>query len=140
MSENKQKLRCAVVGLGIGQMHIGSYQECPYSDLVAICDINAVRLKEVGNKFGIPEEKRYLDIGEMLAKENLDVCSIAVPNHLHKELTIQGLDLANVGLPGAIGFTVGVRHILTVNNTLSADTAFCHDLTPPYYGFGPVRL
>ena len=37
------------------------------------------------------------------------------------------LDLANVGLPGAIGFTVGVRHILTVDNTLSADTAFCHD-------------
>ena len=37
------------------------------------------------------------------------------------------LDLANVGLPGAIGFTVGVRNILTVNNTLSADTAFCHD-------------
>ena len=92
MSENKQKLRCAVVGLGIGQMHVGSYQECPYSDLVAICDINAVRLKEVGNKFGIPEEKRYLDIGEMLAKENLDVCSIAVPNHLHKALTIQALE------------------------------------------------
>ena len=41
------------------------------------------------------------------------------------------LDLANVGLPGAIGFTVGVRYILTVDNTLSADTAFCHDLTPP---------
>ena len=50
------------------------------------------------------------------------------------------LDLANVGLPGAIGFTVGVGHILTVDYTLSADTAFCHDLTPPYYGFGPVRL
>ena len=73
-------------------MHIGSYQECPYSDLVAICDINAVRLKEVGDKFGIPEDKRYLSITEMLAKENLDVCSIAVPNHLHKELTIQALE------------------------------------------------
>ena len=50
------------------------------------------------------------------------------------------LDLANVGLPGAIGFTVGVGNILTVNNTLSADTTLCHDLTPPYCGFGPVRL
>ena len=50
------------------------------------------------------------------------------------------LYLANVGLPGAIGLTVGVRHILTVNNTLSADTAFCHYLTPPYCGFGPARL
>ena len=49
------------------------------------------------------------------------------------------LDLANVGLPGAIGLTVRVRDILTVNNTLSADTAFCHYLTPPYCGFGPVK-
>ena len=50
------------------------------------------------------------------------------------------LDLANIGLPGAIGFTVGVRNILTVDNTLSADTTLCHYLTPPYCGFGPVRL
>ena len=50
------------------------------------------------------------------------------------------LYLANVGLPGAIGLTVGVGHILTVNNTLSADTAFCHDLTPPYYGFRACQV
>ena len=36
------------------------------------------------------------------------------------------LNLANVGLPGAVGLTVGVRNILSVHNTLSTDTAFCH--------------
>jgi len=66
MSENQKRLRCAVVGLGIGQMHISSYQSCPYSNLAAICDINPVRLKEVGEKFNIPEDKRYVSITEML--------------------------------------------------------------------------
>lgn len=92
MSEVNRKLRCGVVGLGIGQMHISNYQSCPYADLVAICDINPVRLKDVGDKFKIPEEKRYISITEMLAKEHLDVCSIAVPNHLHKPLTIEALE------------------------------------------------
>ena len=36
------------------------------------------------------------------------------------------LNLANVGLPGAVGLTVRVRNILSVHNTLSTDTAFCH--------------
>ena len=36
------------------------------------------------------------------------------------------LYLADIGLPGAIGLTVGVGNVLAVNDTLSADTAFCH--------------
>lgn len=88
-STAEKKLRCAVVGLGIGQMHIDQYQHCPFADLVAICDINPVRLNEVGDKFHI--QTRYESITEMLAKENLDVVSIAVPNHLHNPLTIEAL-------------------------------------------------
>ena len=49
------------------------------------------------------------------------------------------LHLANVGLPGTIGLTVGVGYVLTEDNTLTANTAFCHYLTPPYYGFGPAK-
>lgn len=84
------KLRCAVVGLGIGQVHIGEYQRCPYSELIAICDINPVRLHDVGDKFNVAT--RYESITEMLKKEKLDVVSIAVPNHLHKPLTIEALE------------------------------------------------
>jgi hypothetical protein len=35
-------------------------------------------------------------------------------------------DFANVGLPSSVGFTMGVRNVLTEHNTLAADTALCH--------------
>ena len=50
------------------------------------------------------------------------------------------LYLTNVGLPGTIGFTVGVGNILTVYNTLATDTTLCHNLTPPYYGFRACQV
>lgn len=84
-----RKLRCGVVGLGIGQLHVGEYQRCRNAELAAICDINPVRLNEVGDKYHVAN--RYESITEMLKKENLDVCSIAVPNYIHKDLTIQAL-------------------------------------------------
>ena len=36
------------------------------------------------------------------------------------------LYLANIGLPGSVGLSVRVGNILTENNTLAADTTFCH--------------
>ena len=36
------------------------------------------------------------------------------------------LYLANVGLPGSVGLAVRMGNGSTVNNALSADTAFCH--------------
>ena len=36
------------------------------------------------------------------------------------------LHLADVGLPRTVGFTVGVRNVLTEHNALTAYTALCH--------------
>ncbi len=86
----QRKLRCGVVGLGIGQMHIGGYRENPRAELVAVADIDPVRLKEIGgDKLGV--EKRYATLTEMLANEDLDVVSIATPNKFHAPLTIEAL-------------------------------------------------
>lgn len=38
----------------------------------------------------------------------------------------QSLYLADIGLPGSIGLTVGVRNVVTKHDTLSANTTFCH--------------
>ena len=37
--------------------------------------------------------------------------------------------LADIGLPGSVGFTVRVGNCLSENNALSADAAFCHNDT-----------
>ena len=36
------------------------------------------------------------------------------------------LDPSDVGLPGSVGFPIGVGHVLTEHNALSANTALCH--------------
>lgn len=38
-----------------------------------------------------------------------------------------GLDSSDIGLPGSVGFSVGVGHIVTEHNAFTANTAFCHD-------------
>ena len=36
------------------------------------------------------------------------------------------LNLADIGLPGSVGLTVGVRYVVSENNALTADTALSH--------------
>ena len=42
-----------------------------------------------------------------------------------------GSYLAHVGLPHSVGFTIGVRNVLSEDNALSANITFCHLKTPP---------
>ena len=42
-----------------------------------------------------------------------------------------GSYLAHIGLPHSVGFTVGVRDVLSEDNALSADITLCHLKTPP---------
>ncbi len=42
-----------------------------------------------------------------------------------------GSYLAHIGLPHSVGFTVGVRDVLSEDNALSANITLCHSKTPP---------
>jgi len=86
---HNKKLRCGVIGLGVGRFHLEKYLECPNAEVVAIADTMEARLAEIGAKHGIAA--RYTDAEEMLRKERLDVVSIATPNSLHKPLTLAAL-------------------------------------------------
>ncbi|HUX49534.1 MAG TPA: Gfo/Idh/MocA family oxidoreductase [Spirochaetia bacterium] len=82
-------IRVGVIGLGIGRSHIKGYQDHPDAQIVAIADLNPKALEETGREYGI--ESRYTSHTEMLAKEKLDVVSIALPNYLHKSVTLEAL-------------------------------------------------
>ena len=81
-----EQLRVGVIGLGMGRHHVAKYQEHPGCKVVAVTDLNETLLKEIADKFGV--EKRYTQAEEMLAKERLDVVSIATPNKFHQPLTL----------------------------------------------------
>ncbi|MEK7474736.1 MAG: Gfo/Idh/MocA family oxidoreductase [Candidatus Coatesbacteria bacterium] len=84
-----KQFRVGVIGLGMGRHHIQGYQAHPRAQVVAIADTDPNRLEEIGNRFHVPV--RYTSAETMLARERLDVVSIATPNKFHKPLTIAAL-------------------------------------------------
>ena len=73
-----------VIGTGLwGEMHILTYTTHPGTRLVAVCDVNEAKLKEVTGKYGV---KGYTDYREMLQQEpDIAAVSVATPDFAHLE-------------------------------------------------------
>jgi len=84
-----EKVRCGVIGLGIGRAHLKGYQSHPMAEVVAVADPDESRLKSVGDEFHVPE--RYTSATEMFRKAKLDVVSVATPNKFHMPLSLEAL-------------------------------------------------
>ena len=81
-----KKIRAAVIGLGMGMGHFHGYRACPRSEVVAVCDVNEARLKQVQDEFSLP--LAFTDYNELLASDEIDAVSIALPNWLHAPVAI----------------------------------------------------
>ena len=82
-------LRIGVIGLGMGRHHIAAYQTHPAAEVVAVADMDKVRLTEIADKYGVA--RRYLTAEDLLDKESLDIVSIATPNKLHMPIAVAAL-------------------------------------------------
>ena len=73
-----KSVKVGMIGCGgWGENVIGAYQQNPFSQIVALADLNRERAEAVANQYGIP--KVYTDYREMLEKEQLDMASVAPP-------------------------------------------------------------
>jgi UDP-N-acetyl-2-amino-2-deoxyglucuronate dehydrogenase len=80
------KIKFAVVGVGnIGLRHIHHILQNKNTELVAVCDTDASKLKT----FSVPT---FLDIKELLTNTNAEVINICTPNYLHAPHTIAALN------------------------------------------------
>jgi predicted dehydrogenase len=71
----KEHLRAAVIGLGVGARHIACFDAHPRCHVVALCDRDAQKLSEVGAKH--PGKRLVADPMEVLMDPDIDVVSIA---------------------------------------------------------------
>jgi len=85
-SGGRDKVRVAVVGTGIGRLHIEGYAKHPDAEIVAVADIDKDRAAKTASEFGIP--KVYKDYEKMLAENELDGVSVCTPNSLHAPVAI----------------------------------------------------
>jgi predicted dehydrogenase len=87
-------LRGAVIGTGVVARlrHIPAFQEAARrgtAELVALCDPVDAALNAAGDEAGV--NSRYLDYRDVLARDDIDVVTIATPNSSHEEIAIAAL-------------------------------------------------
>ena len=81
-----RKIRVAILGCGrISKNHFGSLEKHQSNlELISICDIQQTILSEHEEKYNI---KGYLDLGDMLENEDLDLVVICTPSGTHANQT-----------------------------------------------------
>ena len=94
--ENKT-LRVGIIGLGrISGTHIDGLQNANNAEIVAVCDIDEVKLKNTGDRLNIPEKYRFTDYRKLISCDIVDAVEICTPNYLHVPMAI---DVVNAGKP-----------------------------------------
>lgn len=83
------RLRAGVIGVGVGEAHIRSYQSIPGVEVAAICDIDPARLAEVGDQWGV--DRRSQDFRAVTEDPDIDVVSICSYDNDHAEQVISAL-------------------------------------------------
>jgi predicted dehydrogenase len=87
MSERRAK--AAVIGVGlIGEQHAEAYHAYPRANLTMVYDLNAERAQAVADRLGCAAASSIDDI----ANSDIEVVSVATPDHLHFEATMQVLE------------------------------------------------
>ena len=84
------------VGVGIvgsafaASLHADAYHRCPYARVLAATSKAPEELRQFCQRFDIGHA--YDDLGEMLARDDIQMVSICAPNFTHKELTLAALE------------------------------------------------
>ncbi len=86
----KAPVRCAVIGLGMGRGHAHTFMKCDNAKLVAVVDLETDRLAGFESELG--KEALFTDYREMLKHVKPDLVMIALPNYLHKSVTLDALE------------------------------------------------
>lgn len=85
-----KKIKVAVIGVGgMGSQHARNFFEIKRTKLVAVCDVDKKRAREVAKNFHC---SFYTDYKELFKKEEVDGVSIAVPTSYHFKVASYAID------------------------------------------------
>lgn len=87
------RIRVAVMGInGRGKSHLNGFARVDNVEVTTLCDVDSrlfkSRTREFFTRHGKPEPKVEQDVRKVLEDKDIDVLSIATPNHWHSLATI----------------------------------------------------
>jgi predicted dehydrogenase len=86
-----EKLKVGIAGLGRGVSLLNVFSGHPDIEITAICDIDEKKLKEVGDLFKLPDNKRFKNYDDFI-NSDFDIVVISTPIPYHTEQTIKALE------------------------------------------------
>ena len=134
------ELRVGVIGLGFaGTTALDAFASLPRVSVVALAGQESARLQELGESRGVPS--LYHDWEDLVARDDLDIVSIGVPNNLHHPIALAALSsgkhvfcekpLAPTGALAQEMVDAALEHnrVLEIafNHRRRADVRFLHD-------------
>jgi predicted dehydrogenase len=84
-----KKLKVGVIGLGVGEQHVLSYQSHPDCEVVALCDFSKEKRAEIQKKF--PQIKLFENADALLEDPEIGVVSIASYDNAHADQILRAL-------------------------------------------------
>jgi len=79
----------AIVGSGLwGSLHARVYSESEKARLVAVCDIDEARARDLASRFRV---ESYTNLNQMLARNDIDAVSIVTPDFAHTEIALAAI-------------------------------------------------
>lgn len=85
-------MRQTSIRLGMPYGHAAAYRATPRVTLVAGADTDAAQRRAFAERWGVPTAQVYADYQEMLARERLDIVSIATPTPLHAAMALAAVE------------------------------------------------
>lgn len=86
----RDQLRVGIIGCGAGIFHLQGYQEESRAKVVALAGLDTDRCESLARQFDVP--RTYRDYQELLAQDDINAVSIAVPNILHMPVALAAFE------------------------------------------------
>lgn len=90
------RLRVAVIGVnGRGQAHLTAFSKLPNVEITHLVDVDAQVLAKRAGEFaakGNPAPKLERDYRRLLGRKNVDIITVATPDHSHAKLAVDGMN------------------------------------------------
>jgi predicted dehydrogenase len=91
MAARDEKLGVAICGAGwCGAQHLAAFQRNPHTAITWVCSRDAERARAFAAQAGLayPDVRVTSNYDEVLAAHDVDIVSIATPNHLHADQAV----------------------------------------------------
>lgn len=117
-----RRVRVGVIGLGeVAQViHLPVLESLPERfEIVAICDISPTLLRAMGERYRVPEERRFLDYQDLVSIPDLDAVLVLNSDEYHADCAVAAMEAGKhvlIEKPMALTLIDAERIVVARNN------------------------